>query len=93
MKYVVGNPSVSLQADILLVLPRIMDGRKTTSEHGFCTSLVNSPFNSWQLCSEWARFRYDLNALFAKAFGDFSVNVQGLSRVCAIFSNAQGFLF
>ena len=25
--------------------------------------------------------RYDLNALFAKAFGDFTVNVQGLSRV------------
>ena len=24
---------------------------------------------------------YDLNALFAKAFGDFTVNVQGLSRV------------
>lgn len=26
-------------------------------------------------------FRYDLNALFLKAFGDFTVNVQGLSRV------------
>ena len=25
--------------------------------------------------------RYDLNALFNKAFSDFSVNVQGLSRV------------
>lgn len=25
--------------------------------------------------------RYDLNALFTKAFGDFSVNVQGISRV------------
>lgn len=25
--------------------------------------------------------RYDLNALFLKAYGDFSVNVQGLSRV------------
>ena len=24
---------------------------------------------------------YDLNALFAKAFGDFTVNVQGISRV------------
>lgn len=28
---------------------------------------------------------YDLNALFTKAFGDFSVNVQGLSRVCILF--------
>ena len=26
-------------------------------------------------------FRYDLSALFSKAFGDFTVNVQGLSRV------------
>ena len=26
--------------------------------------------------------RYDLNALFTKSFGDFTVNVQGLSRVC-----------
>ena len=25
--------------------------------------------------------RYDLNALFAKEFGNFTVNVQGLSRV------------
>lgn len=28
--------------------------------------------------------RYDLNALFSKAFGDFTVNVQGLSRVCCL---------
>lgn len=28
--------------------------------------------------------RYDLNALFTKAFGDFTVNVQGLSRVCCL---------
>jgi len=27
---------------------------------------------------------YDLNALFSKAFGDFSVNVQGISRVSTI---------
>ena len=29
--------------------------------------------------------RYDLNALFMKAFGDFTVNVQGLSRVFSLF--------
>lgn len=27
---------------------------------------------------------YDLQALFYKAFGDFTVNVQGLSRVCSL---------
>ena len=37
--------------------------------------------------------RYDLNSLFAKAFGNFSVNVQGLSRVCTTFSNSQGIQF
>lgn len=29
--------------------------------------------------------RYDLKALFEKAFGDFSVNVQGLSRGMFLF--------
>lgn len=28
---------------------------------------------------------YDLRALFSKSFGNFSVNVQGLSRVCGNF--------
>ncbi|KAJ3722722.1 glycoside hydrolase family 5 protein [Lentinula guzmanii] len=30
--------------------------------------------------TEFISLRYDLNALFTKAFGDFTVNVQGLSR-------------
>ena len=35
--------------------------------------------------------RYDLNALFTKAFGNFNVNVQGLSRV-RLLSPSQSML-
>ncbi|KAG6810021.1 hypothetical protein H0H92_013656, partial [Tricholoma furcatifolium] len=56
-----------LTAVVYIVLPATVDPRTSCAKHGVCASLVDG-------------HRYDLNALFTKAFGDFTVNVQGLSR-------------
>lgn len=57
-----------------------MDERTSSSQHGFRAALVKELYTDMMGLYSLV-FRYDLNALFSKAFRDFTVNVQGLSRV------------
>ena len=65
------------------VLSIIMDTTIPTPKHGIFTSLVSTlyyfPQHSFSVPT-----RYDLRVLFDKAHGEFSVNVQALSRVCCV---------
>lgn len=66
------------------VLSTIMDTTTPTPKHGICTPLVSAIcyFTQYSLS---APTRYDLRVLFEKAHGEFSVNVQALSRVRCIY--------
>jgi hypothetical protein len=61
------------------VLSTIMDSRTSTSQYGVYPTLVGELLPQQHIA--YLCYRYDLNVLFNKAFGDFTVNVQGLSRV------------
>jgi hypothetical protein len=62
------------------VLSTIMDTTTPTPKHGICTSLVSALCYFRQYSLSFPT-RYDLRVLFDKAHGEFSVNVQALSRV------------
>ena len=65
------------------VLSAIMDSTAPTPKYGICTPLVSTLYHfSWYLLS--VPTRYDLRVLFDKAHGEFSANVQALSRVCHV---------
>jgi hypothetical protein len=64
------------------VLFTIMDSRTSISQHGVYPALVGGTVIPRAYSYLW--YRYDLNALFNKGFGDFTVNVQGLSRVLSL---------
>lgn len=61
-------------------LSTIMDTPTPTPKHGICTTLVSALcyFRQYSLS---VSTRYDLHALFEKAHGEISVNVQAISRV------------
>ena len=72
---------ISANSSITLVLSIFLDSRPATLQHGLRSTLVCPPYATTingilTFCA-----RYCLNTLFAKAYGEFSVNVQGLSRV------------
>lgn len=62
------------------VLSTIMDTTTPTPKHGIYTSLVSALCYFRQYSLSFPT-RYDLRVLFDKAHGEFSVNVQALSRV------------
>jgi hypothetical protein len=62
------------------VLSPIMDTTTPTPKHGICTPLV-SDLRYYCRYSLSVSTRYDLRVLFDKAHGEFSVNVQAISRV------------
>jgi hypothetical protein len=62
------------------VLSTVMDPTTPTPKHGIRASLV-SALCYFRQYSFPAPTRYDLRVLFEKAHGEFSVNVQALSRV------------
>ena len=66
------------------VLSVIVDARAPTPKHGICAPLVSTLccFSRYTLS---VSTRYDLRVLFDKAHGEFSANVQALSRVRRIF--------
>jgi hypothetical protein len=62
------------------VLSAIMDSTAPTPKYGICPPLVSTLcYFSWYSLS--VSTRYDLRVLFDKAHGEFSANVQALSRV------------
>ena len=69
------------------VLSTIMDTTTPTPKYGICTPLVSALCYFHQR-SHLVSTRYDLRVLFEKAHGEFSVNVQAISRVrhvCFLF--------
>ncbi|SJL04792.1 uncharacterized protein ARMOST_08162 [Armillaria ostoyae] len=60
-------------------LPRVFLPGKATVEHGLCAALVDGLYNSVSLFAD--SYHTGMNALFSKAFRDFTVNIHGLSRV------------
>ena len=80
MRFVFSSrvPTRKQLPELRLVRPDGVDCRATATKHGLCTSLVSNMY--FYTFHSWRFVRYDLKALFEKAFGDFSVNVQDLSR-------------
>ena len=69
-----------------------MDITTPTPKHGIFTSLVSV---LCYFCRYWLSVptRYDLRVLFEKAHGEFSVNVQALSRVRRIYFRVPAVMF
>ena len=83
-----GDPSHLTSFNLLITVPvlsAVMDTTIPTLKHGIRAPLVSAlsilcgipPFSR-------VLTRYDLRVLFNKAHGEFSVNVQAISRVCHV---------
>ena len=70
-----------MMTPILLVLSNVIHRQAQATEYDICAPLVSDLFKCKYDVLKQIHHRYDLNALFLKAFSNFSVNVQGLSRV------------